>query len=81
MAILYKRFLISENFWSGSFNPKKRKMATNIITIALAVLLIITLLFEKKVYHIADKISGSRSGLTLVVIAIIAISVLLLTQA
>jgi len=56
-------------------------MATNIVTIALAVLLIITLLFEKKVYYIADKISGSRSGLTLVVIAIIAISVLLLTQA
>lgn len=69
------------NFRNEFFNLKKEKMATNIITIALSVLLIISLLFEKKVYHMADKINESRTGLMLVVLAIITIGVFLLTQA
>jgi len=56
-------------------------MVTSIITLALTIFLIISLIFQKKVYDLADKIRESRTGFVLVVLAIIAISVFFLTQA
>lgn len=51
------------------------------ITLTLTVFLIISLLFEKKVYRIADKIGKSGIGFLLVVMTIITISVVVIIQA
>jgi len=63
---------------------KERKMATIIITtitLTLSVFLIISILFEKKVYSIADKIGKSGIGFLLVVMTIITISAFVIFQA
>jgi sorbitol-specific phosphotransferase system component IIC len=51
------------------------------ITLILTVFLIISLLFEKKVYRIADRIGKSGIGFLLVVMTIITISVVVIIQA
>jgi len=56
-------------------------MATIIITIVLSIFLITSVLFEKKVYDIADKIMKTRIGFVLVVLSIISISVFIIIQA
>jgi hypothetical protein len=47
------------------------------ITLALSLFLVFSLLFEKKVYNIADKIGKSGIGFLLVAMTIITISVVI----